>query len=294
MFAPLKTWRKWHRKVNVTQKRHAMASAIAASGVAPLVMARGHKIDEVAEIPCVISDGAEGIQKTKEAVALLKGLGCEAELEKARDSKQVRCGRGKIRNRRYVMKKGPLVIYKEDNGIAKSFRNVPGVDLCSVERLNLLQMAPGGTFGRFCIWTEGAVKRVGELFGTYKGASHEKKGYNLPRAMMTNCDLGRIINSNEVQSVLRPAKEAPKVQRHRKNALKNKAVLARLCPTSAVQKKVAKLAHVKGSVVQKKIAAKKATRVSKAKAHNKAKKEFFKNLQSAYATKAPVAEDDEE
>lgn len=103
-----------------------------------------------------------------------------------------------MRNRRYVMKKGPLVIYSKDNGIAKSFRNIPGVDLCSVERLNLLQLAPGGTFGRFVIWTEGAVKRVGELFGTYKGGSHSKKGYNLPRAMMTNCDLARIINSNEV------------------------------------------------------------------------------------------------
>merc|ERR1711907_682954 len=44
MFAPLKIWRKWHRKVNITQRRHAVAAALAASAVTPLVMARGHSI----------------------------------------------------------------------------------------------------------------------------------------------------------------------------------------------------------------------------------------------------------
>merc|ERR1719465_340575 len=51
MFAPTKTWRRWHRRVNVTQKRHAVASALAASPLPPLVMARGHRVDEVPELP---------------------------------------------------------------------------------------------------------------------------------------------------------------------------------------------------------------------------------------------------
>ena len=42
MFAPIKTWRRWHRKVNLKQKRHAAASAIAASAITPLVQARGN------------------------------------------------------------------------------------------------------------------------------------------------------------------------------------------------------------------------------------------------------------
>ena len=54
MFAPLKTWRKWHRKINLTQKRHAVASALAASAVAPLVLARGHNVQQVPELPLVI------------------------------------------------------------------------------------------------------------------------------------------------------------------------------------------------------------------------------------------------
>jgi large subunit ribosomal protein L4e len=37
MFAPLKTSRRWHRKLNVNQRRHAVASALAASACTPLV-----------------------------------------------------------------------------------------------------------------------------------------------------------------------------------------------------------------------------------------------------------------
>merc|ERR1712028_208240 len=46
MFAPLKVWRKWTRRINVNQKRHAVASALAASAVAPLVLARGHHVNQ--------------------------------------------------------------------------------------------------------------------------------------------------------------------------------------------------------------------------------------------------------
>merc|ERR1711937_924619 len=80
MFSPLKTWRRWHRRVNVKQKRHAVVSALAASSLPPLVMARGHRIGEVAELPLVVSKGAESLQKTKDAIALLKNLGCKEEL----------------------------------------------------------------------------------------------------------------------------------------------------------------------------------------------------------------------
>lgn len=47
MFAPTKVFRRWHRKVNVAQKRYAVCSAIAASGVPALVQARGHVVDKV-------------------------------------------------------------------------------------------------------------------------------------------------------------------------------------------------------------------------------------------------------
>ena len=53
MFAPTKTWRRWHHRLNTNQKRFAMCSAIAASGVPALVMSKGHKIEGISEVPLV-------------------------------------------------------------------------------------------------------------------------------------------------------------------------------------------------------------------------------------------------
>lgn len=65
-------FRRWHRRVNVAQKRYAMVSAVAASGVPALVQARGHIIDQIPEIPFVVADKVEGFKKTKEAVSFLR------------------------------------------------------------------------------------------------------------------------------------------------------------------------------------------------------------------------------
>jgi len=301
MFNPTKTWRRWHRKTNVTQKRHALAAAIAATGVPALVMARGHQIDEVPELPLVVSDAAQKIEKTKEAVSMLSGLGCDADLDKVKDSKKIRAGRGKARNRRYVMRKGPLIVHNltkeeesEGSSIAKSFRNIPGVDVSHVDRLNLLQLAPGGAFGRFVIYTEGAVKRLAQLYGTYKGGSALKKGYTLPRSMMTNTDITRIINSNEVQSVLTAKKEPKKALRQRKNPLKNQSVLGRLCPWALTTKKLARKAHVKGSKMQQIVAKKVKANRAASKSWGKKSKAFYKQLQSAYAVAPKEEAKDEE
>ncbi|KAG8125979.1 putative 60S ribosomal protein [Naja naja] len=67
MFAPTKTWRHWHRRVNITQKRYAICSALAASALPALVMSKGHRIEEIPELPLVVEDKVEGYKKTKEA-----------------------------------------------------------------------------------------------------------------------------------------------------------------------------------------------------------------------------------
>ena len=97
MFAPTKIWRKWHRRINTNQKRYAVMSALAASAVPALVMARGHHIDEVREIPFVVADEVCNMKKTKEAVAFLKKAGCYEDVEKVAENKKIRCGKGKLR-----------------------------------------------------------------------------------------------------------------------------------------------------------------------------------------------------
>jgi large subunit ribosomal protein L4e len=298
MFCPTKTWRRWHRRVNVTEKRHAVVSALAASALPPLVMARGHRIGEISELPLVVSDGAEALQKTKQALEMLKKLGCEEELQKVNDSKKVRSGKGKMRNRRYTMRRGPLVVYSEDNGLVRALRNIPGVETASVDSLNLLQVAPGGNFGRFIIWTEGAFKKLNAIYGSMKSAAPAKKGYRLPRAMMENADVARIINSDEVQSVLKPKLDAPKKFGKKHNALKNKMFMARLNPGSLQKKLARKNAHTKDTAENKLVQGKKKARLSASKEHNKKFKTgddtFYRSLMKAFESKAAVAEKEEE
>merc|ERR1719486_1376741 len=161
---------------------------------------------------------------------MLTALGLGEEWDKCMDSKKIKCGRGKSRNRRYSMRCGILVVYDEDDGISRALRNIPGVETAQVGRLNLLRVAPGGTFGRMIVWSEAAFRKLGPLFGTFRGASEVKKGYHLLRPMMTNSDVARIINSDEVQSAVRPALEAPKRTTQKKNPLKNRNIMARLNP----------------------------------------------------------------
>jgi large subunit ribosomal protein L4e len=259
-------------------------------------MARGHRIGEVSELPLVVSEGAESCQKTKQAIEMLQKLGCTEELKKVTDSKKVRSGKGKMRNRRYTMRRGPLVVYSEDSGIVRAMRNIPGVETTSVDALNLLQVAPGGNFGRFIIWTEGAFKKLNEIYGSLKGGS-SKKGYRLPRAAMDNADVTRIINSDEVQSVLKPKLDAPKKYGAKKNPLKNKMVMARLNP-GILQKTLArKRASEKGSKESELVQGKKKARLAASKAHNKQFKAgdatFYKTLMKAFETKAAVKKDDD-
>ena len=44
-------------------------------------------------------------------------------------SKNLRRGVGKMRNRRYVARKGPLLVYGADAGVARAFRNLPGLEV---------------------------------------------------------------------------------------------------------------------------------------------------------------------
>merc|ERR1711985_90379 len=265
MFNPTKTWRKWHRKINVNQRRYAVCSALAASALPSLVMARGHRISEVAECPLVVDNSVESVDKASKAVKIMKDLGAFEDVEKSKSSRQIRSGKGKMRNRRHVQRRGPLVVYAEDNGIKKAFRNLSGVEVCSVDRLNLLQLAPGGHLGRFVVFTEAAFAKLDGIFGGKNGKlSEEKKGYRVPRATMTNSDLPRIINSDEVQARVTPAKTQTKFRRIKKNPLKNLGVMVKLNPYARKQKREGPNA---GKKAMKRTAAQK-----------KASKEFFAKM----------------
>jgi len=231
MFGPTKIWRKWHKKINTNQRRYAVTSALAASAVPALVMSRGHRIGNVPEIPLVVSDDIANVDKTKKAIATMKKFGADLDVQKAKDSRNVRRGKGKMRNRRYTMRRGPLIIYSDDTkNVCQAFKNLSGVELVNVSRLNLLQLAPGGHVGRFCIWTQSAFEKLDGLFGSHTVKSTSKSGFSMPRHMVCSGDIARVINSDEIQSVIRPAKTNVRRAKMRKNPLKNLGIMVKLNP----------------------------------------------------------------
>jgi len=259
MFAPTKIWRRWHRRIAVTQKRHAYAAALSASAIPALVMARGHKIEQVSEIPLVIDNKSiDTIDKTSAAVALLKSFNAYDDVQKVADSVTMRCGQGKMRNRRWTQRRGPLVIYNKSGPMVKAFRNIPGVELCSVQKLNLLQLAPGGHIGRFIIWTKDAFEHMNQLFGTYRVEAPLKADYHLPHGLLNNTDLARIIKSDEIQSVLKvkqPRRQQPTKQRP--NPQKNIHLRVKLNPYAKTVKRQAILKKIANTKRNQELAEKK-------------------------------------
>jgi len=220
MYSPTKIWRRWHRKTQLNQKRYATVSAIAASTLPSLVMARGHNIGRLQEVPLVVDTAVEGLKKTKDALKMFKAVGAGADIVRCAKSRSVRTGKSKNRGRVHSNRLGPLVVYKKDSGITRACRNIPGVETINVHKLNLLKLAPSGQMGRFIVWTKDAVEMLNAIYGTTTEQSKLKKGYKLPRSVMTNSDLDRIINSTEIQSVLRARKS--NARRHTKvNPLTN-------------------------------------------------------------------------
>ncbi|KAL0230279.1 hypothetical protein PCE1_003840 [Barthelona sp. PCE] len=232
MFAPTKIWRKWHTKVPQGQRRYAVCSAIAASKVQGLVKGRGHIIDDVPQLPLVVGNAFEEISKTSEAFEAFEKMGVADDVLKIKQSRKIRAGRGKARNRRWRRRRGPLVVYKNKGApVVEACRNL-GVETCPVDALNLLQLAPGGHLGRLVVWTQGAFEALDEVFGTSTEFSTQKKGFKVPRNIITVTDIQRLIKAEEIQAVVRPNKSLRTFRKIKRNPLKNREAKKKLNPAA--------------------------------------------------------------
>ncbi|MCD6381974.1 MAG: 50S ribosomal protein L4, partial [Candidatus Aenigmarchaeota archaeon] len=108
---PPKPEKNWKQKINNKELLLALKSALAATVDLTLVKKRGHRYD--GEVPIVLDDDFENLSKSKDVVELLKKIGLEKELERAKQ-KKIRSGKGKRRGRKYIKKKGPIIIVSKD------------------------------------------------------------------------------------------------------------------------------------------------------------------------------------
>merc|ERR1719253_1873475 len=85
--------------------------------------------------------------------------------------------------------------------------------------------------GRFCVWSQAALDALDKIYG--------EDGKRIPTAAMTNADLARIINSDEIQSVLNPAKAQAEGYEAKRNPLKSIVALEKLDRHEANKRRMA-------------------------------------------------------
>jgi large subunit ribosomal protein L4e len=153
------------KRIPKKEKRLALFSAIAATASKEIVAKRGHSIEDVPEIPLIVTDDFESLKRTKEVEETLIRLGILSEIYRVRESRNTRAGKGKHRGRKMKQATGPLLVVAENKGIAEAAENLPGVDIAIVKNLNAELFAPGTHPGRLTVWTNSAIGKLNELYG---------------------------------------------------------------------------------------------------------------------------------
>jgi large subunit ribosomal protein L4e len=160
---PPRPERIWDQKVNKKELRLARYSAIAATGCADCVRERGHQFDDSVSFPIVIEDEFQNIAATSEISDVFDSIGIGYDIERAKEGRKIRAGRGKMRNRRYRTPTSVLIVVSDrEAAVFKGADNLPGVQVETVDTLNASVLAPGGDVGRLTVYTRSAIAKMGE------------------------------------------------------------------------------------------------------------------------------------
>jgi large subunit ribosomal protein L4e len=156
--------RIWAQKINKKEAKIARASALAATGCADCVKARGHQFDDSVSFPIVVEDSFNDIKETSAVIEMFEKIGIGYDLDRAKEGRKIRAGRGTMRNRKYRTPVSVLIVVADDERnapIFKSAANIPGVTVEEVKTLNTSILAPGGDAGRLTVYTKAAIDAIG-------------------------------------------------------------------------------------------------------------------------------------
>ena len=152
--------KKIKKKIPKKEKRLALRSAIAATGLKEVVAARGHIVDDVPDFPLVVTEDIQSLKKTRELREVFINLGVWPDVYRVKESIKIRAGKGKMRGRRRKQAVGPLIVISKNDGIVEGARNLPGVDVAFVQDLNAELLAPGTHLGRLAVWTKSSIEEL--------------------------------------------------------------------------------------------------------------------------------------
>ena len=161
---PPRVEKRIHEEINRKERIRALASSLAATSIPELVRKRGH-VFSADRLPIVTVDDIEEIDKASDARKVLENLGLWKDVERAHKRIRIRTGKGKMRGRRYIVPKSVLIVTSSENSKALwAFRNLPGVDVISVNSLSVIHLAPGGVPGRLTLFTETSLAKIAQKF----------------------------------------------------------------------------------------------------------------------------------
>ncbi|CAD7673064.1 unnamed protein product [Nyctereutes procyonoides] len=116
MPAPTKTWCSWHHRVNTTQKRYAICSALAASALPDCSCLKVTVLRKFLNLLWWLKIASKATGRPRKLVA----------------------SKGKMRNCHHIQPRGPCIIYNE-NGLIKTLRNISRITLLNVSKLNIFE-----------------------------------------------------------------------------------------------------------------------------------------------------------
>jgi large subunit ribosomal protein L4e len=152
------------KRIPKKEAKLALLSAIAATADEATVKSRGHQIENVPQIPMVVTDDIQELKLTREFKEAIAVLGLADDVARVKESRKIRAGKGKHRGRKMKQAVGPLIVISEDKGLQEAAANVPGVQIALVNRLNAEMLAPGTHAGRLTVWTFGALEQLGKIY----------------------------------------------------------------------------------------------------------------------------------
>ena len=162
---PPEAGKKIRKKIPKKEMHLALRSAIAATGSKETVASRGHMVEDVPDFPLVVVDEIQSLKRTKDMEEALMNLGVWPDIFRVKESRKVRAGKGKMRGRKMKQAVGPLLVITKNDGVAEAARNLPGIEVASVENLNAELLAPGTHPGRLTVWTSSAFEKLEKVFG---------------------------------------------------------------------------------------------------------------------------------
>ena len=146
-------------KINKKEVRTALISALSATANKKQISSRYKRIEvkDLKELPLIVESKITKL-KTKEFLQSMKKILGEKIFEISLKKKEVRSGKGKARGRKYKANAGALIVLGKGEKLKANI-----LDSKTVDNLGVTDLAIGGP-GRLTIYTENAIKELGEKF----------------------------------------------------------------------------------------------------------------------------------